>query len=287
MIDGEGPMTRITRLQLLLMLLPALLCIAPFVATLVLIGRFSLSAEPAAIEGFSLHNFAVLAEPFYFGAFLTTLRLASIATLIVIVLAVPIALLMASITKAWLRRLMSTLILLPLFLNLLIQSYGWIMLLGPAGLANRLLLDSGLTKVPLRFLFSETGVLIGLVQTSLPLAVFPIFVGMSAISKDYLEAAASLGGGAWSSLRSIILPLLTPSIVAAASIAFAYNASAFAVPLLLGGRRVQMLGVVIRDQIAPLLDFAGASATGVMLILVTTAAMTLGGIMARRATARA
>lgn len=48
-----------------------------------------------------------------------------------------------------------------------------------------------------------------------------------------------------------------------------------------------MLGVVIRDQIAPLLDFAGASATGVMLILVTTAAMTLGGIMARRATARA
>lgn len=277
----------LNRIHLFLMTLPALICLTPFVATFVLIGRFSLSGDPANFEGFSIANYAALLEPFYLNALMTTLRLAAIATLIVITLAVPIAMVMASLTSHWIRRTLTTLVLLPLFLNLLIQSYGWMMILGPAGLVNRLILDLGLSQMPIRFLFSETGVLIGLVQTSLPLAVFPIFVGMRCVSRDYLEASASLGASSWTSFFHITLPLLSPSIVAGACTAFAYNASAFAVPLLLGGRRVQMLGVVIKDQIAPLLDFSAASATGVMLVVITTVVVIAGRIFGNRSSSGA
>lgn len=270
-----------TKIQL--MTLPALICLTPFVATFVLIARYSVSAEPAAISGFSLGNYAELFDWFYLKAVLTTLRLSAIATMIVVAMAVPIAMVIGSISSPWFRRMVTTIILLPLFVNLLIQSYGWMMILGPAGLVNRALIDLGLVTMPLRLLFSESGVLIGLVQTSLPLAVFPVYVSMRRVSRDYLEAAASLGANSWVSFATVTFPLLLPGIIAGASIAFAYNASAFAVPLLLGGRRVQMLGVVIKDQIAPLLDFAAASATGVVLVAITTIVVLAGGFLARRA----
>ncbi len=270
-----------SRLRLLL-ILPALVCILPFVSTLAVILRFSLSADAQSIDGYSLENYVELAEPFYLKSLWITVKLAAASTLIVLVLAVPVAMVLASLTRNWARRALSTAVLLPLFLNLLIQAYGWMIVLGPAGLVNRALIDSGLIARPLVLLFSEVGVLAGLVQTSLPLAVFPILSGARVISRDLLEASASLGEGSWMTFRRVVLPLLGPGIVAAGSIVLAYNASAFAVPLLLGGRRVQMLGIVIKDRIAPLLDFAGAAATGVLLIMVTLAVMGLAGHCAAR-----
>jgi putative spermidine/putrescine transport system permease protein len=138
---------------------------------------------------------------------------------------------------------------------------------------NQLLLQAGLSDSPVQMLFNEFGVLVGLVQTALPLAVFPILGAMRSISREYLEAADSLGAAAWRSFFSITLPLLKPGLIGAAAIVFAFNASAFAVPLLLGGRRVQMMGVAIRDMISPLFDWAGAAASGVTLIAITVLIM--------------
>ena len=136
----------------------------------------------------------------------------------------------------------------------------------------------------MQLLFNEIGVLVGLVQTALPLAVFPILGSMRAISGQYLEASASLGARPWVSFRDITLPLLKPGLIGAASIVFAFNASAFAVPLLLGGRRVQTMGVAIRDMISPMFDWAGAAAAGVTLIAITLATLMAATWLSTRTT---
>ena len=272
------------RLRLALLTLPAVVLLLPFLLAVVFVLRFSFSADTQAIDGFSLERYLGLLDPFFLRSVVLTLKLAALSTVICLVLAVPVAMLMAAITQPVWRRVVTSLILLPMILNLLIQSYGWIMVLGPNGIINGVLLKLGVLDRPVQLLFNEIGVLVGLVQTALPLAVFPILGSMRAISAQYLEASASLGAAPWRSFRDITLPLLKPGLIGAASIVFAFNASAFAVPLLLGGRRVQTMGVAIRDMISPMFDWAGAAAAGVTLIAITLATLMAATWLSTRTT---
>lgn len=272
------------RLRLTLLALPAVVLLLPFLLAVVFVLRFSFSADTQSIDGFSLERYLGLLDPFFLRSVVLTLKLAALSTVICLVLAVPVAMLMAAITQPIWRRVVTSLILLPMILNLLIQSYGWIMVLGPNGIINGVLLKLGVLDRPVQLLFNEIGVLVGLVQTALPLAVFPILGSMRAISAQYLEASASLGAAPWRSFRDITLPLLKPGLIGAASIVFAFNASAFAVPLLLGGRRVQTMGVAIRDMISPMFDWAGAAAAGVTLIVITLATLMAATWLSTRTT---
>ena len=266
--------------------LPALALLAPFLLAMAAVLRFSLSSEAQYIDGWTLEHYAALAEPFMLRAARLTLGLALASTVICLLFAVPIALLLASVKAGAWRRVLLSLVLLPMILNLLIQSYGWMMVLGPAGLVNRSLLHAGVLSKPLQLLFNETGVLAGLVQTALPLAVFPVLGAMRSNATDLLEAAGTLGASPWRAFRSVTLPLLKPGLVAAGCTVFAYNASAFAVPLLLGGRRVQMLGVAIRDRVSPMFDWAGAAAAGVALLVLTVVVLTAASAVAGRGAPR-
>lgn len=258
-----------------LLCLPALLIITPFLAACLYMLRFSVSAETGVIDGFSLQAYAELAQPFFMRSVLLTLKLAAVSTVIVLILAIPLAIIIVSTRSAVWRRVLTVIVLLPMILNLLIQSYGWILLLGPAGAINTTLIQLGVIERPLILLFNEKGVLLGLVQTALPLAVFPLMSAMRAVSHEYLEAASGLGASQWRSFMDITLPLLKPGLISAGSIVFAFNASAFAVPLLLGGRRVRMLGLAIRDMISPLFNWSGAAAGGMVLILIITLVLVL------------
>lgn len=261
--------TTLTKKQALAFAAPALIALLPFLAACLYILRFSLSAEQGRIEGFSIQPYITLMTPFFGRSVWLTLKLACVATVVVMFMAVPLAILLTSLKTALMRRVLTVTILLPMILNLLVQAYGWILLLGPSGALNSVLKSLGIIDRPLFLLFNETGVLLGLIQTSLPLAVFPIVSAVRAISTEQLEAASSLGASHWRTFCDVTVPLLRPALVGAASIVFAFNASAFAIPLLLGGRRVQMLGVAIRDMISPLFNWSGAAAAGMILIVMT------------------
>ncbi|MBT0958934.1 ABC transporter permease [Alphaproteobacteria bacterium KMM 3653] len=278
--------TTLSKGQALAFAAPAFIAILPFLVACVYILRFSLSAEQGVIEGISIRAYQELMTPFFGRSVWLTLKLAFIATVIVMFMAVPLAFLLTSLRGSFARRLLTVTILLPLILNLLVQAYGWILLLGPSGALNTLLKSLGLIERPLFLLFNETGVLLGLVQTSLPLAVFPIVSAVRGISKEHLEAASSLGASNWRILRDVSLPLLRPALVGAASIVFAFNASAFAIPLLLGGRRVQMMGVAIRDMISPLFNWSGAAAAGMILILLTLFVLVVSAWLVRVTTVK-
>lgn len=271
----------LSRSRILAFSLPAIIAILPFLGACFYILRFSISGEKGAIDGYSIQAYLDLMTPFFGRSVWLTLKLAFIATVIAMLLALPLAILLTSLKTPLARRILTVTILLPLILNLLVQAYGWILLLGPSGVLNSSLKGLGVIDRPIFLLFNETGVLLGLIQTSLPLAVFPIASSARGLSQEYLEAASSLGASQWRTFFDVTVPLLRPGIVGAASIVFAFNASAFAIPLLLGGRRVQMMGVAIRDMISPLFNWSGAAAAGMILIVLTLSVLVFSSWLVR------
>ncbi len=269
------------RVPPLLLLAPILVFLAVLIAASLAVLRMSFGVSGNEWRAFTLQNYADLLDGYFLHSLWLTLKLAFQSMICAVLLAIPVALAMARTESRLARRLLLAGVLLPLLVNLLLQGYGWLVILGPAGLLNHALLGSGLIQRPLQWLYRENGVLLGLIQTAFPLAVLPISSAMRAVSRSYEEAAATLGATRWQTLRHVMLPLAMPGLVSGALLVFAYNASAFAVPLLLGGRRVPMLAVLVHDQVAPLLNWPAAASSGIVLMVATLAVMTLSQRLAR------
>lgn len=264
-----------------LLLAPILAFLMVLVAAALAVLRMSFGAPGNEWHALTLQNYADLADSYFMKSLWLTLRLAFQSMVCAVLLAIPVALAMARTESRLARRLLLAGVLLPLLVNLLLQGYGWLVILGPAGLLNQALLASGVIQRPLQWLYRENGVLLGLVQTAFPLAVLPLSSAMRAVSRSYEEAAATLGATRWQTLRHVMLPLAMPGLASGALLVFAYNASAFAVPLLLGGRRVPMLAVLVHDQVAPLLNWPAASASGVVLMVATLTVMAISQRLVR------
>lgn len=280
---GTGPATApaLAGVPPWLLLAPILAFLAVLAAATLTVLRMSVGVSGDEWRTFTLQNYADLADPYFTTSLWLTLRLAFQSMVCAVLLAIPVALAMARTESRLARRLLLAGVLLPLLVNLLLQGYGWLVMLGPAGLLNRALLATGVIERPLQLLYREHGVLLGLIQTAFPLAVLPLSSALRAVSHAYDEAAATLGASRWQTLRHVTLPLAMPGLVSGALLVFAYNASAFAVPLLLGGRRVPMLAVLVHDQVAPLLDWPAASASGVVLMGATLVVMAVSQRLAR------
>ncbi|MET0951031.1 MAG: ABC transporter permease, partial [Pseudomonas sp.] len=154
-----------------LFLTPSMLFMAVLIAASLLVLRMSVGTKGAEWSGFSLASYAQLLEPYYLKSLLLTLRLALISAVIAVVLAIPVAYTMSRLTSPFVRRIFLAAVLLPLLVNLLLQSYGWLVILGPGGMLNQTLMGLGLIKRPIMLLYNQNGVLMGLVQTAFPLAV--------------------------------------------------------------------------------------------------------------------
>ncbi|MFM0564983.1 ABC transporter permease [Paraburkholderia sediminicola] len=278
----EQASTALAKARPWFLLAPILLFLAILGAAALVVLRMSFGTQGNEWHGFTLQNYADLIDGYFLKSLWLTLRLAFQSMVCAVLLAIPVALAMARTKSRLARRLLLAGVLLPLLVNLLLQGYGWLIILGPAGLLNHALLGSGLVERPVMWLYREHGVLLGLIQTAFPLAVLPLSSAMRAVSNSYEEAAATLGATRWQTLRHVLLPLAMPGLVSGALLVFAYNASAFAVPLLLGGRRVPMLAVLVHDQVAPLLNWPAASASGVVLMIATLTVMALSQRLVRR-----
>lgn len=273
--------TALPRVPPLLLFAPILAFLAVLIAAALAVLRMSFGVPGNEWHAFTLQNYVDLGDAYFLRSLWLTLRLAFQSMIVAVVLAIPVALAMARTQSRTARRFLLAGVLLPLLVNLLLQGYGWLVMLGPAGLVNHALMSAGLIQRPVLWLYRENGVLLGLIQTAFPLAVLPISSAMRAVSRSYEEVAATLGASRWQTLRHVMLPLAMPGIVSGALLVFAYNASAFAVPLLLGGRRVPMLAVLVHDQVAPLLNWPAASASGVVLMAATLAVMAISQLLVR------
>lgn len=167
-------------------------------------------------------------------------------------------------------------ILIPFWTNLLVRSYGWIVLLNPQGVINGLLRQSGLIDGSLPLVYNTTGVLIGMTQIMLPYMVLPLAAVMSRIDPSIVNAARSLGASPVSAFTRVYFPLTLPGVLAGCLLVFMISLGFFVVPALLGGPRDILLAQLIEFNINNTLNWPFAAALSTVLLAATVALYWIG-----------
>jgi len=229
----------------LLILLPGLL----LVLLLCLIPVFMVAKVTLFDPDFTLrHVERFFAQPVYLNVLLRTLRTALWVALLCLAIGYPTAYFIVTQSESA-RPILLFLILLPMWMSILIQTYAWMVLLGREGIANSLLMELGLTGQPLQLLFNSSAVRLVMVQILLPIMILTCFGGMSAIDRSLVPAARIMGASRFAAFREVFLPLSLRAALNGTTIVFILSMGFFITPALLGGRSDAMIGNLITLQV--------------------------------------
>ena len=161
------------------------------------------------------------------------------------------------------------LVMIPFWINFLIRSYSWVIILRAQGLVNTFLLHFGFIEKPLGLLYNNTAVLLGMVYGLLPFMVLPIYVSLEQMDKRLLEAASDLGASPFTAFRKITLPLTLPGVAAGSILVFISSLGMFVVPDIMGGAKSSLMGNVIQNQFLAARDWPFGSALSIILALLS------------------
>lgn len=258
------------RLSPYLLVLPALALIGVLLAALSSLFLESLRGPNGPALGLAQYRL-LGADPTYRGYFTTSLRIAFLATLGCLIFGYPVAYYMETTRRAVRHAIVMFLVLL-FFSDYVMRVYALILLMGNNGLVNRTLLWLGIVRSPARLMYSETGVVIGLILGNIPFMIFAISSVLSRIDRRLLQAAALLGATRSVALLRIVLPLSMPGVVSGSIIVFLLSMNSYLTPALLGGGFVQMIANFVYDQAISLWNMPLAAAAA-MVLLVTAFAL--------------
>jgi putative spermidine/putrescine transport system permease protein len=221
--------------------------------------------------GFSVAPYVdFFSQPLYRTVFWRTLWLGGIVTLVTAVLGYAVALAVLDRTPAAKGRLVA-LIILPLMISPVARTYAWLVILGRTGFINVALQKVGLTDEPIRILFTEWAVFIGLVQLFFPLMVLPLISALENLPRDVVPAARVLGASWPTVFRKVILPLTREGLVVGGTLVFTGSLTAYVTPAILGGSKVLMLETLLYQRVSVANDYASASVIAVILIVMSIA----------------
>ncbi len=197
-----------------------------------------------------------------------TFGIATMVTLICLVLAFPVAYFLAN-GPAHVRGIVMALVLLPLWTSLLVRTAAWVVLLQDQGVINRALEALHLISEPLHLIFQRPGVIIAMVHVSLPYMVLPLYATMATIKSDYMRAGISLGARPVTAFRRIYLPLTAPGIAAGCLLVFIMSLGYYITPALVGGASDQMVSYFISYYTTEAVNWGLAGALAVVLLAAT------------------
>jgi putrescine transport system permease protein len=203
----------------------------------------------------------------YFRATLSSVRIAAVSTLLLLLVGFPIAYGMARAPERY-RALLVAAIILPFWTSFLIRIYAWVAILKPEGLLTQALMGIGLISEPLDILNTETAVFIGIVYAYLPFMVLPLYATLEKMDDTLLEAALDLGSTPWRSFWTITVPLAMPGIIAGSLLCFIPAVGEFVIPDLLGGSETLMIGRQLWSEFFSNRDWPLASAVAILLLIV-------------------
>ena len=261
--------------------------LAPFVIVFKISVAESLIASPpfsplfdiAQNGALSVHlvfdNYAYLWEDsLYIKTYVNSIRISTISTVLCLLLGYPIA--YAIVRSAPTTRfVLLMLIILPFWTSFLLRIYAWMGLLADQGTINNILIYLGLINRPIRLMYSEFAVHIGIVYSYLPFMILPIYANMEKLDHTIHEAAADLGARPFAIFLTVTLPLTIPGIAAGSLLVFIPATGEFVIPDLLGGGNVLMIGRVLYDEFNANHDWPVASAVAIVLLLVLVIPMML------------
>ncbi|MDP5007590.1 MAG: ABC transporter permease [Glaciimonas sp.] len=231
----------------------------------------------------TFENFTRFFSDFIYTAiFLKSLMYALVTTFCCLVMAYPLALLIARSGKKY-RDLLILLVILPFWSNFLIRVYAWMIILGPqSGLTKALNYVLAIVGVqPVTLLFSAFAVIVGLVYVHLPFMVLPLYANLEKHDPALLDAAQDLGAPAWQRFWRITFPLSLPGVYAGAALVFIPALGIFAVSDILGGTGSTMIGNVIKQQFLETRDWPFGSVLSIVLTIAALAAAGLAMWVAR------
>ena len=201
----------------------------------------------------------------YVSVMLTTFETSAVVTAGCLLLGYPVAYLLAT-SGPRARTVMLVLVLLPYWLDYIVRSYSWMVLLGRMGLVNRALIDAGVVSAPLPILYTRWSVTVGMIQILLPLTVLTLYSAMLRIDQGLLHAAAAHGASPSAAFRRVFFPLSLPGVYGACLLTFVTSLGFYITPALLGGRKDTMISQLIVTVSTDMLDWSLASAVSVVLL---------------------
>ena len=226
-------------------------------------------------SGLDFESFVWLTEDsLYTNAFLSSLKIASISTILALLVAFPLAYGMARSSERW-RSIFVMLVILPFWTSFLIRVYAWIGILRSEGFLNQFLLWSGVISEPLQIMNTPVAVYIGIVYSYLPFMVLPIYSTLEKMDESLLEAAIDLGCSRFSAFWLVTMPLALPGIVAGCFLVFIPAMGEFVIPDLLGGSTTLMMGKTLWTEFFSNRDWPVASAVAITLLLFLVVPMVL------------
>jgi putative spermidine/putrescine transport system permease protein len=233
-------------------------------------------------RSWTLENYTVIVTDGYYREVVwRTLKLGLGVTFACLVFGYPLAYLIARGPVRW-RLSLLLLVIFPMMLNLVVRSFGWIVLLTNRGLVNNLLIEMGVIETPLKLMFNLTGLMIGLTHIFLPFMVLMLAASIQNIPRDVEAAAATLGSNRLHVFTSVTLPLTLPGILAGSILVFVLTISALVAPRMLGGPTYRVMATVIYDEYLQTLDWPTGSALAFTLTLVAIGIVWLSGRITRR-----
>ena len=241
-------------------------------------------AEPSGLPLTLSHYVHFFAAPLYSHVLWTTLSISLATTLAAMALAYPVALVMARAGAA-VRQILTMIVIAPLIVSVVVRTYGWQVILanGPTGALNWLLLTTGIVRAPLRLLYTEAAVVIGSLHVFYPLMVLPLASALGKIDPRVEDAARTLGATAWRTFRRVTLPLSLPGLAVGCGLVFSLTAGSFVTPVILGGQRASMLGVLVDQQILVVYDWPfGATVATVLVVIVLSVNALSNRMLSRR-----
>ncbi len=216
------------------------------------------------------HYIGIFTDKYYLGIFWRTLWISAVVTLICVAIGAPEAYVLSRMREPW-RSVFLLIVLAPLLVSVVVRAFGWSMLLGPEGMINSALRAMGLGAVKL--LYTEWAIVIALVHVMMPFMVIPVWTSLQKLDASVEDAAASLRASHATILRRIVLPQVMPGILSGSLIVFGLSASAFAIPGLLGGRRLKLVATIVYDEYLHELNWPLGAAIAFTLLAANLAIM--------------
>lgn len=238
------------------------------VPNLMIIGTSFLTRDEANLIEltFTLDNYVRLFDPLYAKVLMHSFYMAIIATLLCLIIGYPFAYIVAKMPEKW-RPFMLFLVIVPFWTNSLIRTYGLKIVLGTQGILNKSLMAMDIIDKPLRLMYTETAVMIGLVYILLPFMILPLYSAIEKLDNTYIEAAKDLGASKLQTITKVILPLTMPGIIGGCLLVLLPALGMFYISDLLGGAKNLLIGNVIKSQVLNARDWPFGAATSIALTI--------------------
>ncbi|MFE4707598.1 ABC transporter permease [Peribacillus simplex] len=243
-----------------------LILIGLFVIPLIVVLNNSILDESGRIT--FQHYLLYFKDQHYLSITIRSIKISLIATFITLLVGYFIAYFITKYIKSKkIKRIAYIVIISPLFTSAVVRSFGWMVILGNNGFINKTLLGLGIISQPLRLLYNETGIIIGLVYILAPFMILSITTVLENIDSRLEEAASDLGLGRLQTFLKVTLPLSVPGILAGSVMVFSLAISAYVTPAMLSGGRIQLIATVIYEQMMQVFNYQFGSAIAFAVLI--------------------